>query len=533
MDKKKIIRSAGVVGFFILLSRVFGLVREMAMAAFFGSSLAMDAFVVAFRIPNLFRSLFGEGALSAAFVPVFTETLEKQGREKVWPFAANMFSFLSLTLAALVATGILLASLALVIMPLSPRIVLILDLLRIMLPYMFFICLTAFFSAILNSLRRFMLPAATPVAMNIIMIAVLFLVCPFLPASGDWRIKAVAWSVVAAGIIQVIMQLPQLAQYGFRVRLSMDWRDQRVRRVLQLMGTTIIGVGVTQVNVQLNSIVAVLIGPGSPSYLYYAERLIYLPLGIFATALGTILLPTFSGHMTQGRTDLIRDTLNHSLRQLMFIMLPVAVGMFVLAKPIVRLVYERGAFSAFSTDMTTLAVQCYAPGLVVFSLLKVLIPVFYAQQDMKTPMKIGLACTALNVALMLILMWPMKHAGIALATVLSSGVQVVIMGVLVHRRLGSPGWRNIFSAVGRMAVAAAVMALAALWVYHGLQPDSPQIWAWLSAQHGLLRQLVPLGLSVAAAVLVYGAAAAACQCSELGEFWAALRHRSTAKPEDR
>ncbi|MBU1735198.1 MAG: murein biosynthesis integral membrane protein MurJ, partial [Verrucomicrobia bacterium] len=366
MDKKKIIRSAGVVGFFILLSRVFGLVREMAMAAFFGSSLAMDAFVVAFRIPNLFRSLFGEGALSAAFVPVFTETLEKQGREKVWPFAANMFSFLSLTLAALVATGILLASLALVIMPLSPRIVLILDLLRIMLPYMFFICLTAFFSAILNSLRRFMLPAATPVAMNIIMIAVLFLVCPFLPASGDWRIKAVAWSVVAAGIIQVIMQLPQLAQYGFRVRLSMDWRDQRVRRVWQLMGVTIIGVGVTQVNVQLNSIVAVLIGPGSPSYLYYAERLIYLPLGIFATALGTILLPTFSGHMTQGRTDLIRDTLNHSLRQLMFIMLPVAVGMFVLAKPIVRLVYERGAFSAFSTDMTTLAVQCYAPGLVVF-----------------------------------------------------------------------------------------------------------------------------------------------------------------------
>ncbi|MBU4212049.1 MAG: murein biosynthesis integral membrane protein MurJ [Kiritimatiellae bacterium] len=539
MDKKKIIRSAGVVGFFILFSRAFGLVREIAMAAFFGSSLAMDAFVVAFRIPNLFRSLFGEGALSSAFVPVFTETLEKQGREKVWSFAANMFSFLSLTLAALVAAGILLASLALVILPLSPRIALILDLLRIMLPYMFFICLTAFFSAILNSLRRFVLPAATPVAMNIVMIAVLFLVCPFLPASGDWRIKAVAWSVVAAGIIQVVMQLPQLAQYGFRVRLSMDWRDPRVRRVWQLMGVTIIGVGVTQVNVQLNSIVAVLIGPGSPSYLYYAERLIYLPLGIFATALGTILLPTFSGHITQGRTDLVRDTLNHALRQLMFIMLPVAVGMFVLAKPIVRLVYERGAFSAFSTDMTTLAVQCYAPGLIVFSLLKVLIPVFYAQQDMKTPMKIGLACTALNVALMLILMWPMKHAGIALATVLSSGVQVVIMGVLVHRRIGSPGWRNIFGAVGRMAVASAAMALAALWVYHGLQPDSPQAGTWLShswrvasAQHGLLRQLVPLGLSVASAVLVYGAVAAACQCSELGELWAALRHRSMAKTDD-
>ncbi len=316
------------------------------------------------------------------------------------------------------------------------------------------------------------------------------------------------------------MQLPLLARCGFRLRLSMNWQDPCVRRVWQLMGVSIIGIGVTQVNMQLNGIMALIIGPGSPSYLYYAERLIYLPLGIFATALGTILLPTFSGHVAQGRIDLIRDTLNHSLRQLMFIMLPVAAGMFVLAKPIVRLVYERGAFSAFSTDMTTLAVQCYAPGLVVFSLLKVLIPVFYAQQDMKTPVKIGLACTALNVALMLILMWPMKHAGIALATVISSGVQVVIMGVLVHRRIGSPGWRNIFGAVGRMAVASAAMALAALWVYHSVQ-QAP----WLSAQHGLLRQLVLLGLSVACAVLVYGVVTVVLRCSEIGELWTALRRK--------
>ncbi len=532
MDKHKIIRSAGVVGFFILLSRAFGLVREIAMAAFFGSSLAMDAFVVAFRIPNLFRSLFGEGALSSAFVPVFTETMEKEGRAKVWSFAANMLSFLSLILVAIVALGILLATLAPIFLPLSPRIALILDLLRIMLPYMFFICLTAFFSAILNSLRRFVLPAATPVAMNIVMIAALFLVCPFLPAAGDWRIKAVAWSVIAAGLIQVVMQLPQLAQYGFRVHLSLDWRDERVRRVWQLMGATIIGVGVTQVNIQLNSIMAILIGPGSPSYLYYAERLIYLPLGIFATALGTILLPAFSGHMTQGRTDLIRDTLNQALRQMMFIMLPVAVGMFVLARPIVRLIYERGAFSAFSTDMTTLAVQCYAPGLVIFSLLKVLIPVFYAQQDMKTPMKIGVVCTFLNVVLMLILMWPLKHAGIALATVISSGIQVAIMGILVHRRIGSPGWRQIFGAVGRMAAPAVVLALAALWVYNRFQPDAPGAGAVLGARPGMLRQLVPLVLSIAAAALAYGVAAGACRCAELGEFWVALRRKSSSKRGD-
>ncbi|MBI2438281.1 MAG: murein biosynthesis integral membrane protein MurJ, partial [Lentisphaerae bacterium] len=194
MDKKKIIRSASVISFFILLSRVLGLVRDMAMAAFFGSTLVMDAFVVAFTIPNLFRSLFGEGALSSAFVPVFTETFAKQPREQVWQFAANMFSFLGLILAALVAAGILLASLALVLLPLSPRIELILELLRIMWPYMFFICLTAFFAAMLNALRRFVLPAAAPAAMNLIMIAGLFLVCPHLPAEGAGRISVVAWS---------------------------------------------------------------------------------------------------------------------------------------------------------------------------------------------------------------------------------------------------------------------------------------------------------------------------------------------------
>lgn len=520
MDKKTIIRSAGAVGFFILLSRAFGLVRDMAMAAFFGSSLAMDAFVVAFTIPNLFRSLFGEGALSSAFVPVFTETLEKQGFDKVRQFASNMFSFLSLILAALTVAGILAASLALWFLPLSPRIEMILDLLRIMLPYMFFICLTAFFSAMLNSLRRFVLPAIAPLAMNLTMIAVLFLVCPYLPAAGDWRIKAVAWSVIAAGVIQVFMQLPLLARCGLRLRVSMDWQDPRVRRVWQLMLAAIIGVGVTQVNVLLNRFVAVSIGQGAPSYLYYAERLIYFPLGIFATALGTILLPAFSGHAAQERFDLIRETLNHSLRQLMFIMLPAAVGLLALAKPIVRLVYERGDFSAMTTDMTALAVQCYAPGLVVFSLLKVLIPVFYAHQDMKTPVKIGLICTALNIVLMLILMWPLKHAGIALATVLSSGVQVLIMSILVHRRIGSPGWRSILSAFLRMALAAAAMAAATLLVYHGLQQA-----VWLSRWHGVLRQLVPLGLSMTAAVLVYGAVAAACRCPELAEFWSAFRQR--------
>lgn len=524
MEKKKIIRSASGVSFFIMLSRVGGLVRDMAMAAFFGSSLAMDAFVVAFTIPNLFRSLFGEGALSSAFVPVFTETLQKKSRAEVWQFTAKMFSFLGATLAALVAAGILLASLGLVFLRASPRLELILELLRIMLPYTFFICLTAFFAAMLNALRRFMLPAAAPVVMNLTLIAALFLVCPLLPAEGYRRITVVAWSVIAAGIFQSVMLFPTLAREGFRLSFVLDFQDPRVRRVGQLLLAAIIGVGVTQVNVLLNRLVAMLIGQGAPSYLYYAERLIYFPLGIFATALGTILLPTFSSFAAQARPDLLRETLNHSLRQLLFVMLPAAAGLLALTAPIVRLIYQRGDFSAQATQMTALAVQCYAPGLVVFSLLKVLIPVFYAQQDMKTPVKIGLLSTALNVALMLILMWPLKHAGIALASVISAGVQVVIMVFIVQRRLGTLDWPVIFNATLRMAVAATIMVLAARGVYYYIQQAS-----WLIARSGLLQQLVPLVLSILAAILVYGAAAAACRCPELREFSAALRRKKVER----
>ncbi len=526
MDQRSVIRSAGTVGFFILVSRVFGLARDMAMAALFGSSAVMDAFVVAFTIPNLFRGLFGEGALSSAFVPVFTESLERQDRRAGWRFAAAMTTFLALTLAALVAAGILLATLALRFWPLSPRTAMILNLLRIMLPYMFLICLAALFSAMLNALRKFTLPAATPLAMNLVMLAVLLGICPRLSAGGNSRILAVAWSVLVSGVIQALMQWPLLLRCGFRPRPVFDWRDPRIRRVWQLMGAAALGVGVTQINVLLNRFVAVLIGQGAPSYLYYAERLIYLPLGIFATALGTILLPAFSGQAARDRPDLMRGTLHHGLRQILFLMLPAAAGLAVLARPIVRLIYERGDFSPLTTEMTVLAVRCYAPGLVVFSLLKVLIPVFYALQDMRTPVRTGMACTALNVVLMLALMGPLRHAGIALASVLSAACQAAILGLLVHQRLGSPGWTILAAAAGRLAAATAIMAAAAAWLFRTLAGA-----AWAGGLPGLAGRLLPLTFSLAAAVAVYGAAARLFRCPELDDVVAAFRRRRTAAPD--
>ena len=510
-----------------MISRTFGLIRDIAMAAFFGSSMAMDAFVVAFTIPNLFRNLFGEGALSSAFVPVFTETMEKQGRDTVWRFAANMMSLLSLVLAALVVAGILLTSGLLAVFPFSPRVAMILALLQIMLPYMFFICLAAFFSAMLNTLRHFAVPAAMPVILNLVLIAALFLICPHLDAEGRLRIVVVAWSVVLGGVAQCLLQLPLLFRYGFRLRLSFDWSDPRVRRVIQLMGIAVIGTGMTQISVLLDRFVAVFLGPGSASYLYYAERLIYLPLGLFATALGTVLLPTFSGHAAQARSDRIRDTLNQSIRQLMFVMVPAAVGLLVLAPPIVQLIYERGDFSPQTTALTVVAVQCYAPGILVFSLLKVLIPVFYAHQDMATPVRVGIACTGLNMLLKLILImawqvrpFPYAYAGLAAATVFSSAVAVATLGILAHRRLGSCGWRSIGMAGAKMLAAALFMALVALATHHALQQA-----AWLTSWPGLAQKLLAVLGAMAAAALTYGLTAAVLHCGELSEFWNAFRRR--------
>lgn len=520
MDKTKLIRSAGTVGFFILLSRALGLIRDMAMAAFFGSSRAMDAFVVAFTIPNLFRSLFGEGALSSAFVPVFTEALEKQDREKVWNFANNMLSLLSLILAAIVIVGILLVSLLQANWPASERIMMIMDFTKIMLPYMFFICLAAFFAAMLNSLRHFFMPAATYAALNIVMIAALFLVCPRLDPSGNARIIAISWSVVLAGVVQWLMQLPLLWRCGFRPKLSLNWQDERVRRVWKLMGAAAIGMGVTQINVLLDRLIATFIGEGSPSYLYYAERLIYFPLGIFGAALGTVLLPTFSTHAVQGRGDLIRQTLNHSLRQLTFMSLPAAVGMLVLAKPIIQVIYERGGFSQHATDMTALALCVYAPGLVVFSLLKVLIPVFYAQQDMKTPVRIGIVCTCLSLVLKLIFMWPLKHAGLALATVIGTFVEVMVLFVLIHRRFGSPGWSNILNSFFKTLAAAVVMGIVAFVINNACR-------SFLGSYDVSLQitRIVSLFAAIGLAIIAYAASAFVFRCEEINEFLHALRRK--------
>lgn len=466
MEARKIIKSAGTVGALTLTSRIFGMARDMSLAMFFGTSFAMSSFVLAFRVPNLFRSLFGEGALSSAFIPVFTQAIEKDGHTRAFVFANRMLCFIFLVLTLIALLGIIGVSVWIYSAPVESEALLTLRLLRIMLPYLVFICSAALLAAILNSLGHFTAPAAAQIILNVVIIAAAWAMFFIVGPEGDYKITVIAWSVVAAGVLQMLVQIPPLLKKGFRPHLAnLTLRDPYLLKTGSLMSISAIGMGVTRVNVMIDGILAMIVGESAPSYLYFAERLVYLPIGVFATALGTVLLPAFSGYASLKNTEGMKTTANRSIRHLAFLMIPCSAAIATLAEPIVSLIYQRGDFTTVSMKMTALALVCYAPGLVFFGTLKIFIPVFYALQDMKTPVKTGLICTAINIILSATLMWPFGHCGIAAATVIASALNTILLAKALNRRIGHPGWPLIAFSLLKIFIAAAAMAFTMPIVY--------------------------------------------------------------------
>lgn len=514
MELKKVIQSAGTVGGFTLLSRALGLVRDVLMAGAFGTSLVMSAFVVAFTIPNLFRRLFGEGALSAALVPVLVETKEKEGEAAAWIFVNRVLSLL-----AVVLTGITLAVIlfTVAVSPESARVAAVLDLLRIMMPYMIFICLAAVSMAILNSFHHFAVSAFAPSVLNILWIGTLLLVVPLVGNTPEEKIRCVAWAVLLAGFLQWAVQWPVLRRFGWRPAFSNLWKTPRIRKMLLLMGPAALGMAVTQINVMIDRLLAMWVGPAAPSALYYSERLIYFPLGIIATALGTVLLPVFSGHASRHDHEQIRNGVNDSLRHLLVIMIPAAVGLLVLSRPIVQMIFEWKAFGSVSTGLTSIALACYAPGLVVFSLAKVFVPAFYALQDTKTPVRIGVLAVGLNLILNItfILLLPegIKHAGIALATVLAEAFSMISLALILQRRIGRPDWLRIGITAGRSLAAACLMGGCVFGVYR-LFPAVQKT-----------EQVLAVAVSVAVGGVIYLIAGALLRLREIGELIRAVSRR--------
>lgn len=484
-----IARNAFVVGAMTFVSRLGGLIREQLMAAFFGTSVIKSAFDVAFLIPNLFRRLFGEGALSAAVIPIYTETLEKDGKGAADRFASRVAAVLLASLGVIAAGLILLtfplarffAGLAHADLPAAfaflqdqERWQTIFPLLRIMLPYAPLICLAALAMGVINSHKSFAVPALAPLFLNLCWIAALALVCPFLPEDPMIRIKAVSWSIVVAGVVQIAVQTPTLRRLGVPLRFDFHWAgDARLARVFHLMGPVAFSAGVAQVNILIDRFLAIKTGPWGPSALTYAERLVYLPLGLVGTAFGVVLLPTLASLFANGDRDAMRQTVERATRNVFTLMLPAAVGMAVLAYAIISLVYQfkGGVFQDESTLLTGRALLGYAPGLILFSLEKVFTPAFYSVQDTRTPVRISIACMGLNVCLNLLLIWILpdgwEHMGIAGATVVAHLFNCTALFWILNRRRGLVSLGGIARSCLSALAAATLMAAAAYGVHAG------------------------------------------------------------------
>jgi putative peptidoglycan lipid II flippase len=437
-EQKAMARAAGVVGVWTTASRVLGFVRDMVIALFLGAGMGADAFFVAFRIPNLLRRLFAEGALSAAFIPTYVETLHKQGRAEAEKLARTSLTFTSIILALVTILGIVFSPL--IVRVTAPgffdeilKFDLTVELNRIMFPYIFFISLVALASGVLNSMGHFAAPAAAPLLLNISMI---LSVVAFGKYLGVAPFYALAWGVVAAGVLQLVLQLPFLWAKGIKLRPNFDFRQPALKRIGALFIPAALGGAVYQINVVIGTILASMLPTGSVSWLYYADRLVELPLGVFAVALGTAVLPSMSRQASNGDMPGLTRSVSFSLRIIAFFTIPASVALIALNEPIVAVLFQRGKFMYLDTQQTVYALTCYTVGLWAFSGLKVVTQGFFSLKDTKTPLWVSVIAVISNLALGLILMGPMAHGGIALATSIAAALNFLILFCVLIRRLG-------------------------------------------------------------------------------------------------
>jgi putative peptidoglycan lipid II flippase len=464
-----VVRAAAVVGAATLASRILGFFRDLVVALVFGAGPATDAFFVAFRLPNLLRRLVGEGALSSAFIPVFTDYLTTRPRtELIRMFRAvsgGMVVILAgLTLAGVVGAPLLVRVMAPGFFADPARGLLTVQLTRLMFPYLFFVGLGALAMGMLNAHRHFVTPALAPVMLNLAMIGAILGVAPHLrePVFG------LAIGVLVGGLGQLVIQLPALARRGLLVAPTLDRHHPAVRRIVRLMTPVALGQSATQLNILVDTIIASFLVEGSVSYLYYADRLVEFPLGVFGIAIATAVLPTLSEQAATGNPTALRATQSFALRLAAFISLPAAVGLFVLREPLVRVLYQRGQFGPVETAQTAWALGFYAFGLVGFASVKIGAQAFYALGDTRTPVKVAVAAMALNSVLAITLAFPLRHGGLALATACAATANALALAWLLRHRLGAAGaaavpgaraaWARILGASGALAVALQVAA---------------------------------------------------------------------------
>ncbi len=504
-ERDQVIRATGVIGLATLASRILGFARDIIIAGFFGAGMAADAFFVAFRIPNLLRRLLGEGGMNTAFIPVFTDYQVNQDEKSAWKFASITITSALVILIVVSALGIWAApGIIKIVAPgfVGQKYELTVLLTQILFPYIFFIGLVSILGGILNSLGHFLAPALSPVLLNVGMIACVL----GLAGRLSEPIVSLAIGVIAGGVAQLLFQLPFVRKQGMVYHPQFNWRDPGLNKVGRLLLPTVVGLAVAEVNSMVDIFLASFLSQGSVSYLYYGNRLVQFPLGVFGAALGTAILPTLSQAAAERDLPRLKETFSFGLRLMLFITIPAMVGLVILAKPIIMVLFERGRFGPGDTAGAAGALLWYSMGLWAFAGVKVAAPVFYSLQDTKTPVRISIVCMIFNIILNLILMKPMGHGGLALATSLASMLNIGWLVVSIRRWLGRIDGRRILASLFKTVQAAAVM---------GLVTWGSVSWLQLSGYSGAFTKALLLLLVISGSTGVYIVTAHLLGCDEL------------------
>jgi putative peptidoglycan lipid II flippase len=544
-NPQSIVRSAGIVSIAVMGSRILGLVRELVFAAFFGAGFAMDAFIIAFRVPNLLRDLFAEGALSAAFVTTFSQTITKRGESAAWRLANMVNNGLIILLSLIVIAGIVFAPqvVSLLIDPAKYQtdahtanltFDLAVTMTRIMLPFLLMVSLSAVAMGVLNTKDRFGVPASASTMFNVGSIigglAFAYLLAPDYIAAifhgrvGDAEgasraIIGMAVGTLIGGVMQWLIQVPSLHSVGYRWQPVLSFRDENVRQVMRLMAPAIIGSAALQINVLVNTKFASSLGEGPVSWLSYAFRLIYLPIGIFGVAISTATLPVASRAAALDNLDEFRRTIASSLRLTFLLTIPSAIGLIVLSRPIISLIYERGRFDASDTEQTAIALLYNAIGLTAYSGVRVLAPAFYALKDARIPMIASLLSIIINyaVATLTVNYLRIGHSGLALSISAVAIINFLFLFIFMRRRLGKIEGRSLAMVFIKVSAASCIMG-AVCWIV------SRQIERYLGLE-SLFDRLIVVGVSIAISIAVLYLAARLMKLNEVDQITAVLKRK--------
>ncbi|MBI4445988.1 MAG: murein biosynthesis integral membrane protein MurJ [Acidobacteria bacterium] len=514
--------AAGKVSIAVMVSRILGLVRDQVFAGLFGAGVYNDAWLVAFRIPNLLRDLFAEGALSSAFVPTFTDHLHRKGRAEAWLLANLVLSTLLIALGAValflfVFSDFLVYLLAAGFEEIPGKVELTARLTQILAPFLLFVAMASVGMGILNALDHFFLPALAPALFNIALILAGFFLAPTFEHWGIPSIYAMAVGAVVGGFLQYAIQIPLLRRHGFRFRFSINFHHEGLQRMMRLMAPAVFGISATELNIIVTTQLASFLGNGPVSWLNYAFRVLYLPIGLFGVAIGSVNLRDVSFHAARQEWESLKESVANSLKLLSLVAMPATTGLMVLSIPITGVLFERGQFTSQDTQWTAYALIFYSLGLFSYSCIKIFAPTFYALGDTRTPVRASIVSVLVNITANLFLVWllpgPYKYIGLAFGTTLSVSVNILVLSSRFRRRMGSLKRFRVSQALIRTTAAALVMAGVVYVVHFYLARFSGN-------QSEVAAQAAILGLSITVGMVVYFAV---CQLLGVEEVRYVLR----------